>query len=63
MRIVENPINNPAGIAKLAIITASLTPYMVIPRKFLRREDRIAPTVPRSDLMMLSYHAIDIKLN
>ncbi|WP_269605164.1 hypothetical protein [Prochlorococcus marinus] len=28
-RIVEKPMNNPAGIAKLAIIVASLIPYMV----------------------------------
>ena len=28
-RIVEKPTNNPAGIAKLAIIVASLIPYMV----------------------------------
>ena len=29
-RIVEKPINNPAGIAKLAIIVAALIPYMVL---------------------------------
>ena len=30
--------------------------------KFLRREDRIAPTVPRSNLMLLPYHTINILL-
>ena len=33
-RIVEKPINNPAGIAKLAMIVASLIPYKVKHRKF-----------------------------
>ena len=31
-RIVEKPINNPAGIAKLAIIVASLIPYIIFKR-------------------------------
>ena len=31
-RIVEKPINNPAGIAKLAIIVASLIPYISFKR-------------------------------
>ena len=30
--IVEKPINNPAGIAKLAIIVASLIPYIIFKR-------------------------------
>ena len=35
-RIVEKPMNKPAGIAKLAIIVASLIPYIVVKRrKFL----------------------------
>jgi len=35
-RIVEKPINKPAGIAKLAMIVASLIPYIVVKRrKFL----------------------------
>jgi len=29
MRIVENPMNRPVGIAKLAMIVASLIPYIV----------------------------------
>ncbi|WP_269625077.1 hypothetical protein [Prochlorococcus marinus] len=29
-RIVEKPMNSPAGIAKLAIIVASLIPYIVL---------------------------------
>ena len=53
MRIVEKPINKATGIAKLAMIVASLTPYMVKLRKFLRREDRISPTLPRSNLITL----------
>ena len=53
MRIVEKPINKAAGIAKLAMIVASLIPYMVKLRNFLRREDRISPTVPRSILITL----------
>ena len=32
-RIVEKPMNRPAGIAKLAIIVASLIPYMVVKRR------------------------------
>ena len=31
-RIVEKPINNPAGMAKLAIIVASLIPYIMFKR-------------------------------
>ena len=53
MRIVEKPINKAAGLAKLAMIVASLTPYMVKLRKFLRRGDRISPTVLRSILITL----------
>ena len=53
MRIVEKPINKAAGIAKLAMIVASLIPYMVKLRNFLRKEDRISPTVPRSILITL----------
>ena len=35
-RIVEKPMNKPAGIAKLAMIVASLIPYIVVKRrKFL----------------------------
>ena len=34
MRIVEKPIDKAVGIAKLALIVASLTPYMVKLRKF-----------------------------
>ena len=34
-RIVEKPINKPAGIAKLAIIVASLIPYIIRRKKFL----------------------------
>ena len=34
MRIVEKPINKAAGIVKLAMIVALLTPYMVRLRKF-----------------------------
>tara|TARA_B100000678_G_scaffold121266_1_gene101505 strand:+ start:163 stop:372 length:210 start_codon:yes stop_codon:yes gene_type:complete len=35
-RIVEKPINKPAGIVKLAMIVASLIPYIVVKRrKFL----------------------------
>ena len=30
IRIVEKPINNPAGIARLAIIVASLIPYIIL---------------------------------
>tara|TARA_Y100001968_G_scaffold284867_1_gene284460 strand:- start:185 stop:334 length:150 start_codon:yes stop_codon:yes gene_type:complete len=30
--IVEKAINNPAGIAKLAIIVASLIPYIIFKR-------------------------------
>ena len=31
-RIVEKPMNKPAGIAKLAIIVASLIPYIIFKR-------------------------------
>ena len=30
--IVEKPMNNPAGIAKLAIIVASFIPYIIFKR-------------------------------
>ena len=35
MRIVEKPMNIPAGIAKVAMIVASFIPFKVKPKKFL----------------------------
>ncbi len=35
-RIDEKPINNPAGIAKLAIIVASLIPYTILSVGFVK---------------------------
>ena len=37
IRIVEKPMNKPAGIARLAMIVISFIPYMIKRSKFLEK--------------------------